>query len=80
MGGYTVSPKIIEEVYKIVESSDFQHRDRLLSIAARWRDFNFSTIVQDHNFFWEDKEGTVGKAHGTLSAAEEIEFIEVNFK
>lgn len=43
-------------------------------------DFNFSTIVQDHNFFWEDKESTVGKAHGTLSAAEEIEFIEVNFK
>jgi hypothetical protein len=79
-GSIPMSPKIIEEVYKIVDSSDFQHRDRLLSIAARWRAFDFSTIVQDHNFFWEDKEGTVGKAHGTLSRAEEVEFIEVNFK
>ncbi|MCK2020803.1 MULTISPECIES: DUF6241 domain-containing protein [Peribacillus] len=79
-GAIPMSPKIIEEVYKIVDSSDFQHRDRLLSIAARWRDFDFSTIVQDHNFFWEDKAGTVGKAHGTLSRAEEAEFIEVNFK
>lgn len=79
-GAIPMSPKIIEEVYKIVDSSDFQHRDRLLSIAARWRDFDFSTIVQDHNFFWEDKAGTVGKAHGTLSRAEEVEFIEVNFK
>ncbi|MBR8644507.1 hypothetical protein KEH51_07750 [[Brevibacterium] frigoritolerans] len=79
-GAIPMSPKIIEEVYKIVDSSDFQHRDKLLSIAARWRAFDFSTIVQDHNFFWEDKEGTVGKAHGTLSPAEEVEFIEVNFK
>ncbi|MFJ7851198.1 DUF6241 domain-containing protein [Peribacillus frigoritolerans] len=79
-GAIPMSPKIIEEVYKIVDSSDFEHRDRLLSIAARWRDFDFSTIVQDHNFFWEDKAGTVGKAHGTLSRAEEVEFIEVNFK
>ncbi|MEY8731038.1 DUF6241 domain-containing protein [Peribacillus frigoritolerans] len=79
-GAIPMSPKIIEEVYKIVDSSDFQHRDRLLSIAARWRDFDFSTIVQDHNFFWEDKAGTVGKAHGTLSRSEEVEFIEVNFK
>lgn len=79
-GAIPMSPKIIEEVYKIVDSSDFQHRDRLLSIAARWRDFDFSTIVQDHNFFWEDKAGTVGKAHGILSRAEEAEFIEVNFK
>ncbi|MEP9409241.1 DUF6241 domain-containing protein [Peribacillus frigoritolerans] len=79
-GAIPMSPKIIEEVYKIVDSSGFQHRDRLLSIAARWRDFDFSTIVQDHNFFWEYKAGTVGKAHGTLSRAEEVEFIEVNFK
>ncbi|MGG0409402.1 DUF6241 domain-containing protein [Peribacillus simplex] len=79
-GAILMSPKIIEEVYKIVDSSDFQHRDRLLGIASRWRNLDFSTIVQDHNFFWEDKEGTVGKAHGTLSAAEEIEYIEVNFK
>ncbi|MED3761338.1 DUF6241 domain-containing protein [Peribacillus frigoritolerans] len=79
-GAIPISPKNIEEVYKIVDSSDFQHRDRLLSIAARWRDFDFSTIVQDHNFFWEDIAGTVGKAHGTLSRAEEAEFIEVNFK
>ncbi|WP_440970631.1 DUF6241 domain-containing protein [Peribacillus frigoritolerans] len=50
-GAIPMSPKIIEEVYKIVDSSDFEHRDRLLSIAARWRDFDFSTIVQDHNFF-----------------------------
>lgn len=79
-GAIPMSPKIIEEVYYILNTSDFKHRDRLLDIAARWKDFNFSTIVQDHNFFWEDKEGTVGKAHGTLSTAEEIEFIEVNFK
>jgi Family of unknown function (DUF6241) len=79
-GAIPMSPKIIDEVYKIVDSSDFQHRDRLLAIAARWREFDFSTIVQDHNFFWADQEGTVGKAHGTLSRAEEVEFIEVNFK
>ncbi|MDM5214207.1 DUF6241 domain-containing protein [Peribacillus sp. NJ4] len=79
-GAIPMSPKIIEEVYNIINTSDFKHRDKLLGIAARWKDFNFSTIVQDHNFFWEDKEGTVGKAHGTLSTAEEIEFIEVNFK
>lgn len=56
-----MSPKIIEQVYKIVDLSDFQHRDRLLGIAARWRDFNFSMIVQDHNFFGKTKKAPLEK-------------------
>lgn len=35
-GARPMSPKSIEEVHKIVDSSDFLHRDRLLGIAARW--------------------------------------------
>ncbi|WJH33740.1 DUF6241 domain-containing protein [Paenibacillus sp. CC-CFT747] len=54
--------------------------EKLLEIARKWKAGDFSTVDQDHNFFWGLEGGNLGKAEGILSAAEEKEFIEKTFK
>ncbi|MBR8644499.1 hypothetical protein KEH51_07690 [[Brevibacterium] frigoritolerans] len=51
----------------------------LLNIVSGWKEGNFDNVAQDHNYFWEYQNGTVGKATGILNTDEEAEFIDNNF-
>lgn len=78
-GAIPLTQNTANAVYDIVNNSDFKHKDQLLEIAGRWKNGDFSSIVQDHNYFWELQGGTVGKAYGELSKTEEESFVLNNF-
>jgi hypothetical protein len=75
-----MSPQIIDEVHHVIDSSTYENKDAMLKMTTAWKNRDFSSIVEHHNFFWKLHEGTVGKAYGTLSRAEEIEFIKNQFE
>ena len=79
-GAIPMSPQIINEVHHIINKSTFENKDTMLEMTTAWKNRDFSSIVKHHNFFWKLHEGTVGKAYGTLSEAEETEFINNHFK
>lgn len=78
-GAIPLTQNTANTVYDIVKNSDFKHKDQLLDIAGRWKNGDFSSIVQDHNYFWDLQGGTIGKAYGELSKAEEETFVLNNF-
>jgi hypothetical protein len=51
----------------------------MLEMVTIWLSNDFSNIVNDHNILWGEKEGTIGKAYGILSQAEEAELVKEQF-
>jgi hypothetical protein len=78
-GAVEMNSENINAVYEIVVDSDFMLKGDLLNIVTGWKEGNFDNVAQDHNYFWEYQNGTVGKATGILNSAEEEEFIGNNF-
>ena len=74
MSGHTVS-----QVLEFLNKSEFTSRMDLIAIAEKWKEGDFQTVDYDHNYFWGWQGGTVGKAYGIMSPAEEEEFIMNNF-
>lgn len=64
----------------IIVQGDYERKEELLAIAERWINQDFSQIVEDHNYFWAIQEGSVGKATGVMTAAEERAFALNNYK
>lgn len=78
-GAVLMSIENIETIYAILESSDFSKKKQLLKIITRWKNEDFSTVDHDHNTIWRLQGGTIGKAHGIMTAEEERWFIIHNF-
>ncbi|MFJ7851188.1 DUF6241 domain-containing protein [Peribacillus frigoritolerans] len=78
-GAVEMNSENINAVYDIVVDSDFMLKGDLLNIVSGWKEGNFDNVAQDHNYFWEYQNGTVGKATGILNTDEEAEFIDNNF-
>ncbi|KON67691.1 hypothetical protein AKG34_01780 [Peribacillus butanolivorans] len=78
-GAVEMNSENINAVYEIVNDSDFMLKGDLLNIVTGWKEGNFDNVAQDHNYFWEYQNGTVGRATGTLNSNEEAKFIENNF-
>ncbi|PGM34655.1 hypothetical protein CN941_25820 [Bacillus cereus] len=68
-----------EVVVDILNNTNFEKKAELLAIAERWAKGDFSKIVEDHNYFWSEQEGNIGKATGTMDATEEQTFVLNNF-
>ena len=79
-GAIPMIPETINDVYEIVSKSNFERKEDLLEILEKWKLNNFLSTDEDHNYFWRYQGGTVGKAYGTMSRNEEMEFIKNNFK
>ena len=67
--------KIVQENYDYYEHSEF-YEETLLA----WQDGNFSNAVSVHNTIWNWHNGTVGRATGFMSAEQEAEYVEKNFR
>ncbi|WP_019378244.1 DUF6241 domain-containing protein [Virgibacillus halodenitrificans] len=55
-------------------------KEKYRDILKRWKQKDFSTIVEDHNFIWDKNEGTVGKATDRLSQEDEREYLETEYE
>lgn len=79
-GAIPMSDDTVSQLIEFLEKSDLRSKDALLKIAHDWKAGNFSHADKDHNFFWEQQGGTIGKAYGLLTPEEEAEFIKNNFE
>lgn len=59
---------IIYETAMALNESDLD-RPRFIAIAERWKNCDFSNIVEEHNTMWSLLGGTVGKASGIKDTA-----------
>ena len=78
-GAIPMIPDTINQVYNIVENSEFEDKDDLLAVLDKWKKGIFSEIDDDHNYFWTYQGGTIGKAYGIMGKSEEETFILNNF-
>ncbi len=78
-GTIPMIPDTINEIYDIISKNDFSRKEDLLEIAKRWKNGDFSRADDDHNYFWDYQNGTIGKAYGLMNEAEERRFIINNF-
>ncbi len=78
-GAIPMSKNTVSQVLEFLKKSQFASKDDLIEIAEKWKNGNFQTVDHDHNYFWNWQGGTVGRAYGVMSTAEEEEFIKNNF-
>lgn len=78
-GAIPMIPDTINQVYNIVKNSHFELKDDLLGILKKWKKGDFEEIAEDHNYFWQHQDGTIGKAYGKMTKTEEETFILNNF-
>ncbi|MDP4108002.1 MAG: DUF6241 domain-containing protein [Bacillota bacterium] len=78
-GAVPMIPDTINQVYNIVEQSNFVDKLTLSSILDRWKAGDFQKIEWDHDKILDLQGGNVGFATGVMSKAEESEFILKNF-
>lgn len=45
-----------------VEKIDYPDREYLLEVLDRWENGDFSQCVEEHNYFWNKLNGTIGEA------------------
>ena len=79
IGAIPMVEDTINQVFDIVSTSNFANKEKMLEIVGIWKKGWFHNIDSNHNFLWEQQEGSVGRAYGILSSAEEKEFIRENF-
>jgi len=57
----------------------YEHANIYLTILGSWNNQDFSSIDKHHNDIWSLQSGTIGRATGILSAAEEKAYIEKHY-
>ncbi|MED0993655.1 PRK06770 family protein [Bacillus nitratireducens] len=68
-----------EVIIDILNNTNFEKKAELLAIAERWAKGDFSKIIENHNYFWTEQEGNIGKATGVMDAVSEQTFVLNNF-
>lgn len=81
-GALEMSPENIGNMLKIVrENKDlYRHGDFYEETLTAWENGDFSNAVTVHNTIWNWHNGTVGRATGLMSAEQEAEYVEKNFR
>lgn len=64
-GEEEVNKENIEKVEKMLDQAAVNTKTKKLrEIVARWKQGDFSQVVDDHNYVWHQLGGTVGRASG----------------
>lgn len=74
-GAVEMTSARVNQLYIIVENSDFENKEGLLYILQKWQDKDFSLVDDDHNYLWKLHGGNVGEATGVFTEEEEKEFV-----
>jgi hypothetical protein len=82
-GSSEITADKVQKLYDVVMGKDFKNPEvqiMLLEILEPWTKGDFSNAVRAHNTIWSYQKGTIGEATRLLSAEEELEYIEDNFR
>ncbi|MBU3110983.1 DUF6241 domain-containing protein [Clostridium lacusfryxellense] len=61
-GEVAITPEKCQALIKDITKSGYSDKDTLIQFLARWKDNNFSSGVDEHNYLWDGLDGTIGKA------------------
>lgn len=78
-GKTPITMENVENLITIVEANNYEYEDFYLKHLNDWKNGNFSGAVEVHNRIWTWHGGTIGKATGLMSDAEEERYIKANF-
>lgn len=81
-GAVEMSADNIDNMLKIVRanSAAYEHSAFYEETLTAWQQGDFSNAVAVHNTIWNWHKGTVGKATGLMSQAQEEAFVEKHFR
>ena len=79
-GAVEITDERIDLMLETVKNSDFTHRDFYIEALTAWQNGDFSNAVEVHNYIWELKNGTVGRALRLYTEEEEQQYIEKYFR
>ncbi|WP_409253042.1 DUF6241 domain-containing protein [Bacillus sp. SCS-153A] len=79
-GSLEITPERIDHLINVVEQGNYKQSHVYLDILYGWKEGDFSEADEDHNTIWRLQGGTIGKATGVLSVAEEQKYIEKHFQ
>lgn len=63
-GTLEITAERVDGLILEITKSEYDDKEKLLEILARWKQGDFTRCVEDHNYVWEKLGGTVGKATG----------------
>lgn len=83
-GAIPMTQENINEIYVILKNNKTdggikQSITPLLKIVENWKDSDFSHIVKEHNYLWDQLGGDIGRAYDVMSDELEREFMQNNF-
>lgn len=61
-GKEEITEEKINRLLLEVMASDYDNKQELINILARWKDGDFNKAAEDHNYVWSKLDGTVGEA------------------
>ena len=81
-GAVQTTPQNIKNLLVIVQTNQdaYEYSDYYIEVLELWEQGNFSNTVSVHNFAWDKKNGTVGRATGLMNKDEKRRFVEENFR
>ncbi|MBM7572913.1 DUF6241 domain-containing protein [Aquibacillus albus] len=79
-GSAEITKERIVKMREIIYEKDFANEQFLSSALSQWEQGNFENAVDVHNYIWEQRNGTAGKATRLLTDEEEQEYIEEHFE
>lgn len=78
-GAVPMIPSTINDIFQIVDRSDFETRTALLQILEKWLQGDFSTVDRDHDYILKLQNGSIGFSKGKATPEEEAQFILEHF-
>ena len=61
-GQVDITQEKCQALIKEVTKSGYSDKDTLLQFLNRWKDNDFNSGVDEHNYLWDGLNGTIGKA------------------
>ena len=61
-GEIEITPEKCQVLIAEVTKSGYPDKDTLVQFLTRWKDNNFNSGVDEHNYLWDGLDGTIGKA------------------
>jgi len=61
-GEVEITPEKCQVLITEVTKSSYTDKDTLLQFLNRWKDNDFKSGVDEHNYLWDGLDGTIGKA------------------
>ncbi|MCA1060782.1 DUF6241 domain-containing protein [Rossellomorea aquimaris] len=73
---FQITDERIDFLLNQLKINQYEDENEYKAILIRWKEGDFSRVVEDHNTIWKMQDGNIGKATAPLNAKQEEKYIE----